>query len=275
MYESGSVGKCPHCGRETKFVGIDGITLGYDLEVYVDRRSTDHVPMSHQQPWTSGLTVGTPKDFLFLNGSKCFICDKMVIGARSRPLGPDDAEWDLRIWPRGGERPVSDLVPETISAVFKRASRLLGVDDTASAAFARTCLEKVLDEHNIPRDRTTRKGKTLQRSLEERLRMFTGVLELPDGVNTPDLPNDVSDDIDTIRQMGNFIHLNESIATGDVVDLSPEDAAFALDLLEELFDTLYVAPAQRAARRATFDAKLASIGKDRNRIDSEDGSSVD
>lgn len=252
MYEPGSVGICPHCGRETKFVPVDGGTLVYDHRQNISRYSV----------WHEGFAVGTASDFLFIDGSKCFICDKMVIGARTRPLKGHDKEWDFRIWPRGSERPVSERVPNPVAEVFKRASRLVGVDDTAAGAFARTCLEKVLSQQGVPVNRAVKKGtKVLSLSLDVRLQVFTGALDLGGDYTPPDLPADVKSDVQAIRQIGNFIHLNESIATGEVVDLSGEDANFALDLLEELFDVLYVAPAQRAEKRARFDDKLQQIGK--------------
>lgn len=61
--------------------------------------------------------------------------------------------------------------------------------------------------------------------------------------------------MDKLREMGNFIHLNESFVSGDVLEISSEEAGWALDILADLFEELYVRPSEQQGRRQAFEAK--------------------
>ena len=61
--------------------------------------------------------------------------------------------------------------------------------------------------------------------------------------------------------MGNFIHLNQSYGTGEIVEISSEEATWALDILGSLFHELYERPVQEEARRQRFTEKQIEIGK--------------
>jgi hypothetical protein len=250
-YEVGTVGICPHCGKDTKFVRIDRATFGYDIGVadYIATRI-----MRPETPWISGISILTETQFLYLDGSKCFLCSKPVLFMRTQPWEGDDSGWEVRLWPLGEERTVSEHVPASICETYKRAGRLVGIDSTAAAAFARTCLEKVLDQQGIPKSHTTKKGKALPLSLDRRLEEFAKKPGLT-------LPGDLSKDLQLVRQMGNFIHLNESMATGQIVEVANEEAIFVLDILGELFDVLYTAPARRAGNREQVIRKIQEVWK--------------
>jgi hypothetical protein len=49
--------------------------------------------------------------------------------------------------------------------------------------------------------------------------------------------------------------------TLQVIDVEPEEAAWCLEILEEMFDHYYVKPAHAEARKAALDAKLTAAGK--------------
>ena len=57
--------------------------------------------------------------------------------------------------------------------------------------------------------------KSKGRNLEAQIESFLAVSTL-----SPELATDV----DILRQMGNFVHLNESFFTGEIVDISGQEA---------------------------------------------------
>jgi hypothetical protein len=113
---------------------------------------------------------------------------------------------------------------------------LFGIDAVASAAFSRTCLEKILDDRSIP-------GYPEARDLKDRIRLF---------LEEPGLTPATASNVDTLREMGNFVHLNESVATGEIVEISSDEALWALDILGSLFEELYAIPKRETARRDEF-----------------------
>ncbi len=233
-YQAGQISRCPHCGDRTRFLQIERQgNFNRDFD---------------------GLHLVTQSEELWLRASQCTLCSRMVVwyevtDRKSKQITKS------RAWPIGAERPVLALVREKreqIVDTYKRASRLLGYDNTASAAFARTCLEKVLDEQGIPKKRETKKGKQLDLTLHERIKAFQEAKNL-----TPDL----NENLDMLREMGNFIHLNESFATGQIVEVEEAEAEWALDILRDLFDELYTKPAMQDERRKMFTQKLNDVGK--------------
>jgi len=97
-------------------------------------------------------------------------------------------------------------------------------------------LEKLLDDQKV------KKGP----NLATRITTF---------LESHKLPGELHLNLDKLREMGNFIHLNESFVTGDVLEISPEEAGWALDILADLFEELYVRPKEQQERRLAFDAK--------------------
>jgi len=76
------------------------------------------------------------------------------------------------------------------------------------------------------------------------------------------LPSDLAEDLDAIRAIGNFAaHPIKSKNTGQIVDVEPGEAEHLLTVLEELFDFYFVRTAERAAKRAEINKKLADAGK--------------
>jgi hypothetical protein len=53
----------------------------------------------------------------------------------------------------------------------------------------------------------------------------------------------------------------KSTSTGQIVDVEEGEAEWLLDVLEELFEFYYVAPARAAARRDVLNQKLKDLGK--------------
>ena len=53
----------------------------------------------------------------------------------------------------------------------------------------------------------------------------------------------------------------KSTNTGEIVGVEDGEAEWLLDVLEELFDFYYVAPARATSRRDALNKKLVDLGK--------------
>ena len=76
------------------------------------------------------------------------------------------------------------------------------------------------------------------------------------------MPTHIAEDLDAIRNIGNFAaHPQKSVNTGVIMPVEPNEAEWNLDVLEMLFDFYYVQPAKSAARRNALNEKLREAGK--------------
>jgi hypothetical protein len=151
---------------------------------------------------------------------------------------------DLQVWPKGVARaPLPAEVPNQFAGDYREACLVLPDSPKASAALSRRCLQNVL------RDHVKVKASDLSTEIDELLASKI-------------LPSDLADEIDAIRNVGNFAaHPLKSTNTGAILDVEPGEAEWLLNVLENLFDFYFVRPAQTAAKRAALDKKLGEAGK--------------
>lgn len=147
------------------------------------------------------------------------------------------------VFPRGAKRPPAPPdVPEAIANDFNEACLVLEDSPQASAALSRRCLQHVL------KDRGVSNNDNLSRAIDDALAAH--------------LPSHIADDLDAIRNIGNFAaHPQKSIHSGEVLPVEPQEAEWNLDVLEMLFDFYYVQPAKSKARRDALNEKLEEVGK--------------
>jgi len=128
----------------------------------------------------------------------------------------------------------------TYAGDYNAAAMILADSPKASAALSRRCLQHVLQhELNITK-------RNLADEIDEAIKI---------------LPSYVGDGLDEVRKIGNFAaHPKKSDASGEVLEVEPGEAEWSLDVLDMLFDHVFVAPAKKAARRAALDAKLSPSG---------------
>ena len=148
------------------------------------------------------------------------------------------------VWPRGITRsPVPIEVPPEIAQDYREASLVLGDSPKASAALSRRCLQ------NLLRQAAGIKPGDLSNEIQQIL-------------DSGKLPTALADNIDAIRNIGNFAaHPNKSKSTGEVVQVEPDEAEWNLDVLESLFDYYLVQPARAKAKKEALNKKLADAGK--------------
>jgi hypothetical protein len=79
---------------------------------------------------------------------------------------------------------------------------------------------------------------------------------------TKALPIAIRENFDAIRNFGNFsAHPLTDTSTLQVINVESGEAEWCLEILNQLFDHYYVAPAIAAVKRAALSAKLQAAGK--------------
>jgi hypothetical protein len=148
------------------------------------------------------------------------------------------------VWPKGVSRAlVPPEVPKEIVEDYKEACLVLNDSPKASAALSRRCLQ------NLLRGAAGIKPGDLSSEIQQVL-------------DSGKLPAPIADNIDAIRNIGNFAsHPNKYKSTGEVVPVEPEEAEWNLDVLESLFDFYFVQPARAKAKKDALNKKLADASK--------------
>ena len=147
-------------------------------------------------------------------------------------------------WPRVAARvPLSKEVPEKYAEDYREACAVFPYSEKASAALSRRCLQSLL------KDELGAAGKDLEKQIED---VLTRQL----------LRRDLGNGLHAVRQIGNFAaHPIKSTSTGEIVPVEPGEAEWSLDILEGLFDFLFVEPAAMKARKDALNKKLVDAGK--------------
>jgi hypothetical protein len=213
--------KCPHC------------TVGYSYQ-----------PTRH-------VVAVVDKNQLVLEVSNCTECHRPVlklirgdvIGAGSEIVTIANQVFNRFVYPKGSNRQAPKEVPRGLAEDFGEAVDVLDVSPKASAALSRRCLQ------NTIRDILGTKKARL-------------VDEINDLISQNLVSSSVADQLHAVRSIGNFgAHEEKDTSTGTIIDVEPEEASYNLDVLEVLFDEVYVKPARAAAQKAAINAKLKAAGK--------------
>lgn len=226
-YVAGQTGKCPCCGISVRFESVKvEVSHGF---------GEDRLKLHNLKGQNTTLVA-----------CSCPVCSVNILSVMERKGGVGVPFYTYTmIWPIDGSRKAPAEVKNEsprIADEFEEAALVLRFSEKASAALSRRCLQHVLIE---------KAGVNPQDNLS---RQIDDVL--------PQLPSYLKDNVDAIRVVGNFAaHPIKSERTGEIVDVEAGEAEWILDVLEELFDYYYVAPAKAKARRDKLDAKLAEAGR--------------
>ena len=147
-------------------------------------------------------------------------------------------------YPRAPSRtPLPKEVPKEYAQDYHEACLTLADSSKASAALSRRCLQHLLREKA-----GVNKGNIAD--------------EIQQVINEAKLPTHLLESLDAIRNIGNFAaHPIKSTASGEIIDVEPGEAEWNLDVLESLFDYLFVQPAVLEKKRDALNAKLQDAGK--------------
>ena len=153
-------------------------------------------------------------------------------------------EKSILFYPKGSNRPpVPSEVPEEFAEDYKEACLVLNDSPKASAALSRRCLQHLLRE----------KAKVKPGNLAD---------EIEQVIESENLPLELADAIDAIRNIGNFAaHPIKSKSTGEIVPVESGEAEWTLDVLESLFNFYFVQPEVLKRKREALNKKLKNAGK--------------
>jgi Domain of unknown function (DUF4145) len=177
----------------------------------------------------------------------CPNCNGITVVLSLRSLTSNITFETKTVYPRGGQYPPAPSdVPSAIAADYAEANEVLQISAKASAALSRRCLQSILSAHGY-------KGRDLMKQVEA-------------AINEADaskaLPTALRENIDAIRNFGNFsAHPITDQTTLQIVEVEEGEAEWCLQILLDMFDHYYVAPAKAAARRAALASKLTASGK--------------
>jgi hypothetical protein len=224
-FAAGDTGTCPHCRVGVRFETMTVRTWGASpVELYWNAQS------GHS---------------LVLEAGSCPACGRPILYGKSlvSPNGVAESI-DRVLWPEPLSRVVPPIVKRqapNLALDFHEAVAVFHTSKKASAALSRRCLQYILRE----------KGATRSRDLADQIEEVL-----------PKLPRELAANVDAIRHVGNFAaHPLKSKSTGEIVPVEEGEAEWLLDVLEELFEYYYVAPAEQEAKRASLNKKLEDLGK--------------
>ncbi len=151
------------------------------------------------------------------------------------------------IRPRVANRsPAPAEVPRQYATDYLEACLVISDSPKASAALSRRCLQ------NIIRGHLGIKKKELSSEIQE-------VID-----NKYFFPSDILESIAAVRTVGNYAaHPVKSYSAGEIHGVEPNEAEWNLDVLEMIFDYLFVGPAAVKKKRDALNAKLKGGGNSR------------
>lgn len=134
-------------------------------------------------------------------------------------------------------------VPANFATDYSEACLVLDDSPKASAALSRRCLQNIIHDHLGIKKRDLN-------------------LEIQEVIDKNLFPSDILESVDAIRNIGNFAaHPIKSSSSGEIVEVEPNEADWNLDVLEMMFDYLFVRPVLVKKKRDALNAKLKDAGK--------------
>lgn len=220
--------RCPKCDLSFHFTQLGAFDL-------YERCGPDRQPKV--EPGTS---------FYRVQGGECPECnERFVLLNRCRLLTSNSSTSESVdvLFPPPTVRKLAQEIPKNLQLDFQEASLVLVFSPKASAALSRRILQAVLREHfHIRR-------KTLYDEIEVYITQ-----------NQP--PSRLADHLHALREIGNnAAHPLKETNTGQIVDVEMAEAAWMLDLIEDIFDHAFVTPARNKSRKAQLNATLTKLGK--------------
>lgn len=221
--------KCPYCSKEIYLEEEDQIDNQYDSN---DNRITDKI---------NGFII---------RWGYCPSCDNLIIlktngflyknkeDTKFNEYGPDEF-----LFPKSCYRIIANEVPENYRIDFEEASSVLNLSPKASAALSRRLLQKILRwKLNISKS-------------------FLSA-EIDEFMKIKDVPSYLIESVDAIRNIGNFAaHPLKDTNTGEIVDVEPGEADWLLDVIEALFDYIFIQPEKLKQMKDKLNNKLIKLGK--------------
>jgi hypothetical protein len=147
------------------------------------------------------------------------------------------------LYPKVSSRPIEPEIPEKYANEYRESAAVQPISPKASAAISRRLLQRILrEECNIKAD-----------SLAAEIDKF---------IHIEGIPSYLAEAIDAIRNIGNFAaHPLKDTNTGEIVEVEEGEADWLLEVLDALFEFIFVQPTKLKKRKKKLNKKLKSIGK--------------
>lgn len=230
FYNVGSKNQCPHCLTGVRFIN------------HKNREANSKYIYQ-----TDG------NEAILTEVAVCPECDRPILSVKIGEISGFNShgqplelsvKQEFVAWPRQGHRPIPKEVRDEspdIAEDYSEAVMTLSISPKASAALSRRCLQSILRE----------KANAQQHNLANQI-----------DATIPNLPSYISENIDHIRNIGNFAaHPIKSTNSGEIVDVETGEAEWNLDVIDQLFDFYYVQPALAKEKRDRLNKKLGDVGK--------------
>jgi hypothetical protein len=181
----------------------------------------------------------------------CPSCSQMLViyrlgtgmKAGSGPLMLAEIREQRVVYPSETNDQVADEIPDDYKRDLAEVRIALDYSPKASAALSRRLLQRVL------RERLNIRRKDLS-------------LEIQAFVDSSGAPSYLTGAVDAIRQVGNFAaHPLKYTNSSEIVDVEEGEAEWLSEVLDSLFDFVFVQPSKLEARRAALNEKLRDLGK--------------
>jgi hypothetical protein len=174
-------------------------------------------------------------------------CQQLVIRGHNgyRKPDPHAPEWiteTWQVWPRRTSRRIDPLVPSEIRKDYVEAAALLDVSPKMSAVLSRKIVFDLLESYAGVSE------YTLKGSLDKFIADTTH-------------PQRVRDNLQHLREIGDFGAHTKRDGVGQIIDVSHEDAEWTLDLIDRLFDYFIVDPERDRQMQAKWDKNVADVGR--------------
>lgn len=173
----------------------------------------------------------------------CPTCDKIIVKLveedRVFLLGKIFSH-EILVYPKKTPPVTLDpIIDKKFAGDYIEASIILDLSPKASAALSRRCLQNLLIE------KANVKSNRLAEQIQEVL-------------DSKQLPQNLADDVDTIRKIGNFAaHPQKSKHTGVIMNVEEGEAEWSLEILRDLFDHYIVNPSKSKRRQKNLAKKLS------------------
>lgn len=229
------MGKCPHCSEKLRFESAKFYLKSLQGTIVNAPVDSSSIVCEVQG---SSESVGT-------RAAACPSCGKPIVSIvlPEEILGGEEG---YVVYPKGSLRPIPQEVLSEDTRVaedYREASLVLSLSPKASAALSRRCLQTILISKGNA-DPNARLGPQIDWVLK-----------------SATLPSYISENLDAVRNFGNFGAHPMFTAVGEIVDVEPNEAEWTLDIIDDLFDFYYVKPAQAFVKREALNVKLKQAGR--------------
>lgn len=232
---------CPYCGISFTINGVNAEHLHPHFESL-----RPHIPGSARRPddfkeysITTHLCPECRRQIIWLNRLETKSQKDEGGGIRF----DKEVAKTMLLFPKRVQCQLPPEVPDKFAADYREAHDTLEISPKASAALSRRCLQNVIRE-------------------QEGISKHTLYAEIDALIKLNKLPKYLADDLDSIRQVGNFAaHPIKDTNTGQIMEVESGEAEWTLEVLKELLIFYFVDAAKSQARRDALKQKLKAAGK--------------